>query len=205
MSPLLVSCLLFQSPLPTHRVTAEFRDVEVREVIKYIMRTAPNQTYTLDTGITGQISQKFVDVPFLEAVNRVARAGSVTYTIEDGVFIFHQISNPTPKRTRSASVIPVISDPTIYSRIVTADQTTTQASLDTKVKELRAKSEPAYKVLRRALDAVGVNYVVSDALKNPISISVKNVPMREVLDAIMPLCNGQYTELTNIVLITQNQ
>jgi hypothetical protein len=205
MSPLLVSCLLFQSPLPTHRVTAEFRDVEVREVIKYIMRTAPNQAYTLDNGITGQISQKFVDVPFLEAVNRVARAGSVTYTIEDGVFIFNQITNPTPKPTHKVSGITVGSDPTLYSRIISSDQTTTQASLDTKVKELRAKSEPAYKVLRRALDAVGVNYVVSDALKNPISISVKNVPLREVLDSIMSLSNGQYTELPNIVLITQIQ
>lgn len=205
MSPLLVSCLLFQSPLPTHRITAEFRNVEAREVIKYIMRTAPNQTYALDTEITGRISQKFDGVPFLDAVNGIARAAYITYTIEDGLFSFNHIPNPTPKTTSNPRQITAGSDPRVFSRIIAADQTTTQASLDTKVKELRAKSEPAYKVLRRALDAVGVNYVVSDALKNPISISVKNVPLREVLDSIMSLSNGQYTELPNIVLITQIQ
>jgi hypothetical protein len=189
---------LFQSIFPTNRVNGEFTNAEAGNVIKTLMRREPQIKYTLPPDLTERLTMKFSDVEFGTAINYVCQATSLTYTVEGDTIAFRRVAGEPASRTPKTVT-------TIQGAAVKSTSLTQVPPIDRQVKELHAKSEPAYKVLRRALDAAGVNYVVSDALKNPISISVKNVPMREVLDAIMPLCNGQYTELTNIVLITQNQ
>jgi len=189
---------LFQSIFPTNRVNGEFTNAEAGNVIKTLMRREPQIKYTLPPDLTERLTMKFSDVEFGTAINYVCQASSLTYSVEGDTVAFRRVAGEPASRTPKTVT-------TIQGAAVKSTSLTQVLPIDRQVNELHAKSEPAYKVLRRALDAVGVNYVVSDALKNPISISVKNVPMREVLDAIMPLCNGQYTELTNIVLITQNQ
>jgi len=198
MSPLLVSCLLFQSIFPTYRVNGEFTNAEVRNVIQTLMRREPQIKYTIPPDLTERLTMKFSDLEFGTAVSYICQASSLTYTVEGDTVAFRRVAG-TPASMMAKPVT------TNQGAMMKSTSLTQVLPIDRQIKELHAKSEPAYKVLRRALDAAGVNYVVSDALKNPISISVKNVPMREVLDAIMPLCNGQYTELTNIVVITQNQ
>ena len=198
MSPLLVICLLFQSSIPTHRISAEYENGEIRDVIQAVMRTAPQLKYTIASDVSGFATLKLTNVQFASALDYVCQASSLTYTAEGDTVAFRRVAG-TPASMMAKPVT------TNQGAAMKSTSLTQVLPIDRQIKELHAKSEPAYKVLRRALDSAGVNYVVSDALKNPISISVKNVPMREVLDAIMPLCNGQYTELTNIVVITQNQ
>jgi len=199
MSPLLVSCLLFQSIFPTYRVNGEFTNAEAGNVIKTLMRREPQIKYTLPPDLTERLTMKFSDLEFGTAINYICQASSLTYSLEGDTVAFRRVAG-----TPASTMAKVLTTPSF--RDVTKSTSLTQVlPIDRQVKELHAKSEPAYKVLRRALDAAGVNYVVSDALKNPISVSVKNVPLREVLDSIMPLCNGQYSELTNIIVITQNQ
>jgi hypothetical protein len=162
------------------------------------MRREPQIKYTIPPDLTERLTMKFNDLEFGTAINYICQASSLTYTVEGDTVAFRRVAG-TPASMMAKPVT------TNQGAAMKSTSLTQVLPIDRQIKELHAKSEPAYKVLRRALDAAGVNYVVSDALKNPISVSVKNVPLREVLDSIMPLCNGQYTELTNIVVITQNQ
>jgi hypothetical protein len=185
MNPMLICTLLYQFQIPTHRITVDYQNGDIREAVRYLMKTAPNLTYTMDLDVTGPVTVKLTDVTFGDALKYVLKSANASYRVEDGVIAIH--SDRTINQTDLPRGI---------------SERPTNPLLAKEIRNFRAKSEPAYQVIRRALDEVGASYVVSDAVNAPVSLSIQRATLRDILTAILASARGRLIEGKNIITIT---